>query len=201
MPEIVPKILAFAGSTRSDSFNKKLVKIAASGALAAGAEVNFIDLHDFPMPLYDGDLEAQNGLSDNVRKFKALLIEHDGFLISSPEYNSGISGVLKNAIDWASRPFPGEAPLACFTGKVAVIMSASPGALGGLRGLVQVRSILSNIQVLVLPEQMAVPKSDGVFNSMGTLKDVKQQAAIEALGRRLTEILIKLNQQPKVALP
>ncbi|MBF0388414.1 MAG: NAD(P)H-dependent oxidoreductase [Candidatus Omnitrophica bacterium] len=192
MQKTSSRILAFAGSTRSDSFNKKLVKIAATGARAVGAEVTFIDLHDLPMPLYDGDLENKSGLSDNAKKFKSLLLEHDGLLISAPEYNSGISGVLKNAIDWASRPLPGEAPLACFTGKVAVIMSASPGALGGLRGLVQVRSILSNIQVLVLPEQIAVSKADEAFNANGTLKDVKQQAAIETLGRKLADILFKI---------
>ena len=180
----IAKILAFAGSTRAGSFNKKLVSIAASGARAAGAKVTYLDLRDLPMPLYDGDLEIQQGLSDNVKKFRALLIEHDGLLISAPEYNSGISGVLKNAIDWASRPLPGEAPLACFVGKIAVIMSASPGVLGGLRGLVQVRSILSNIRVLVLPDQIAIPKADEAFNADGTLKDAKQQAAIEALGRR-----------------
>src|ERR1035437_154327 len=134
MQTVTPRILVFAGSTRVDSFNKKLVKIAVSGARASGAEVTCLDLRDIPMPLYDGDLEIQQGLSDNVKKFRALLMGHDGLLISAPEYNSGISGVLKNAIDWASRPLPGEAPLACFTGKVAVIMSASPGVLGGLRG-------------------------------------------------------------------
>ena len=192
MQKAAPKILAFAGSTRIESFNKKLVLIAASGARAMGAEVTFLDLRDFPMPLYDGDLEIRQGLSDNVKKFRALLMGHDGLLISAPEYNSGISGVLKNAIDWASRPLPGEAPLACFTGKIAAIMSASPGVLGGLRGLVQVRSILSNIQVLVLPDQMAIPKANEAFNADGTLKDAKQQTAIEALGRSLTEILIKL---------
>ena len=192
MQTATPRVLAFAGSTRIESFNKKLVKIAASGARAAGAEVSFLDLRDLPMPLYDGDLEIQQGLSDNVKKFRALLMEHNGLLISAPEYNSGISGVLKNAIDWASRPLPGEAPLACFIGKVAVIMSASPGVLGGLRGMSQVRSILSNIQVLVLSQQMAIPKADEAFNADGTLKDIKQQAAIEALGRSLAEILIKL---------
>ena len=186
------KILAFAGSTRVDSFNKKLVKIAASGARAAGAQVTCLDLRDLPMPIYDGDLEIQQGLSDNVKKFRALLMGHDGLLISAPEYNSGVSGVLKNAIDWASRPLPGEAPLACFTGKVAVLMSASPGVLGGLRGLVQVRSILSNIQVLVLSQQIAISKADEAFNVDGTLRDVKQQDAIEALGSSLAEILIKL---------
>jgi NAD(P)H-dependent FMN reductase len=129
-----PKILAFAGSTREGSFNKKLVKIAAGAASAAGAQVTYVDLRDLPMPLYDGDLETEQGIPENAKKFKALLQANDGFLISAPEYNSSITGVLKNAIDWASRPAAGEAPLVCFAGKVVALMSASPGALGGLRG-------------------------------------------------------------------
>src|SRR2546422_11581460 len=135
-----PKILAFAGSTRTESFNKKLIKIAAQGARNAGAEVTLVDLRDLPMPLYDGDLEANSGLPENAKKFKELMFANNGLLISSPEYNSSFSGVLKNAIDWASREATDdEKPLACFVGKVAVLMSASPGALGGLRGLVQLR--------------------------------------------------------------
>ena len=190
-----PEILAFAGSSRVDSFNKKLVKIAAAGTRAAGAEVTYLDLRDLPMPLYDGDLEAKEGIPPNAKKFKELLLAHQGLLISAPEYNSGISGVLKNAIDWASRSAPGEAPLACFTGKVAALMSASPGGLGGLRGLVQVRAILSNIRVLVLPDQVAVPRAHEAFNPDGTLKDPKQQASIEKLGRDLADILMKLNKE------
>ncbi|MBN3944672.1 MAG: NAD(P)H-dependent oxidoreductase [Nostoc sp.] len=187
------KILAFAGSTRIDSYNKKLVKIAAAGAKAAGAEVTYIDLRDLPLPLYDEDLEAQEGLPANARTFKDLLISHQGLLIASPEYNSSLTAVLKNAIDWASRPAPNEAPLAAFAGKVATIMSASPGALGGLRGLVHLRSILGNIKVLVLPDQIALPKAYEAFNADGTLKDPKQQESIELLGDGLTKILLKLN--------
>lgn len=187
-----PKILAFAGSTRTESFNKKLVKVALAGAQAAGAEVTAIDLRDLPMPLYDGDLETREGIPPNAQRFKALLLAHHGLLISAAEYNSSISGVLKNAIDWASRSAPGEAPLACFTGKVAALMSASPGALGGLRGLVHVRAMLGNIGVLVLPEQVAVPKAHEAFNPDGTLKDAKQRTSVERLGARLTEVLRKL---------
>ena len=146
------------------------------------------------MPLYDGDLETQQGLPDNAKTFKQLLLAHAGLLISAPEYNSGISGVLKNAIDWASRSTPGEAPLACFVGKTVALMSASPGGLGGLRSLVHVRSILGNIHVLVLPDQVAVPRAHEAFNSDGALKDPKQQASIEKLGRDLAEILMKLNR-------
>src|SRR5260221_4793582 len=117
-----PRILAFAGSTRTESFNKKLVKIAAEGARAAGAEVTMLDLRDLALPLYDGDLEAKEGLPEGAKKLKRLMLDADAFLISAAEYNSSITGVLKNAIDWASRPVPGEAPLACFTDHVAGLL-------------------------------------------------------------------------------
>lgn len=187
-----PKILAFAGSARTDSLNKRLVKVAARGAEAAGAEVTYLDFRELPLPLYDGDLEAQ-GLPENVLKLKQLMVAHQGLLIASPEYNSSVSPLLKNAIDWASRSLPGEAPLAAYADKVAVIMSASPGALGGLRGLVHLRSILGNIKVIVLPEQVAVMKAHEAFNPDGTLKDTNQQAAVEQLGARLATVIAKLN--------
>lgn len=187
-----PKILAFAGSTRVDSFNKKLVKIAAAGAMESGADVTVIDLRDFAMPLYDGDLEQKEGLPSNARKLKDLMLSHQGFLIASPEYNSSISGVLKNMIDWVSRPSEGEEPLACFKGKVAGIMSASPGGLGGLRGLVHVRAILENIYVLVIPDQLAISKAHEVFNSDGTLKDKKQEEQVKRIGAGVAKLLIKL---------
>ena len=139
---MTPRILAFAGSTRRESFNKKLVQSAAKGAREAGAEVTLIDLKDFPLPLFDQDLEAEQGMPDNGAKLKKLFIHHDGLLIASPEYNSSVTAVMKNAIDWVSRPAPGEPSLVAFRDKVATLMSASPGALGGLRGLVHVRSIL-----------------------------------------------------------
>jgi chromate reductase len=181
-----------AGSTRKDSFNKKLVKIAADGARAGGAEVTLLDLRDYPLPLYDGDLETAVGLPDNVRKLKDMFIAHKGLLIASPEYNSSISGVLKNAIDWVSRPAPGEAPLQAFDGKIAAIMSASPGALGGLRGLVTLRSILGNIKVIVLPDQVAVSKAHEGFGADGHLKDEKQHASVAALGASVAEMLKRL---------
>ena len=188
-----PKILAFAGSTRAGSFNKKLAAIGAAGARAAGAEVTLVDLRDFPMPVYDGDLEAHDGIPPVAQTFKQLMLAHEGLLIASPEYNSSIPGGLKNALDWASRSAPNEAPLACFVGKTAVLMSASPGGLGGLRGLVHLRAMLANIHVLVLSEQMAIARAHEAFNPDGTLKEARQQQAIEGLGRALAEILVKLN--------
>ncbi|MBD2074264.1 NAD(P)H-dependent oxidoreductase [Phormidium sp. FACHB-592] len=187
------KILAFAGSARHDSINKKLVKIAVEGAKAAGAEVTYLDFRDLPLPLYDEDLEEAEGLPENVLKLKALLKAHQGFLIASPEYNSSITPLLKNAIDWASRSEPGEPPLACFNEKVAVLMSASPGTLGGLRGLVHVRSILGNIGVLVLPDQQAIGNAHQAFDDNGNLKDEAKQASILQLGNKLATVAAKLN--------
>lgn len=187
-----PKILCFAGSLRNASFNKKLVKIAMAGAIEGGAEATYLDLKEFPLPIYDEDLENQE-IPENVHKLKALFWEHDGFLIASPEYNSSISGVLKNTIDWVSRQTQEkESPLSCFKGKTACLMSASPGGLGGLRGLVTLRSILSNIQVMLLPDQMAISKAHEAFDANGELKDEKQQAQILSLGKTLTEFTQKI---------
>lgn len=189
-----PKILAFAGSARTNSFNKSLVKIAAQGAKNAGAEVTYIDFRDLPMPLFDEDLEAAEGLPETVIQFKQLMKSHQGFLIACPEYNSSITPLLKNAIDWASRPEPGEPPvsLSCFRNKVAVLMSASPGGLGGLRGLFHVHSILSSIGVLVLPDQKSISNAYQAFDQAGNLVDPKQQEAVENLGGKLTTVLSKL---------
>ncbi|MBY0549632.1 MAG: NAD(P)H-dependent oxidoreductase [Candidatus Obscuribacterales bacterium] len=189
----VPKILCFAGSLRKDSLNKRLVKIAMAGARKAGAEVTFIDLRDYPLPVYDGDMEEEQGIPENAKKLKTLLKEHQGLLIASPEYNSSISGALKNAIDWASRKGPDEKPLECYTGKVAGIMAASPGALGGLRGLASVRSILQNIGVLVVPDQVALPGAADAFDENGNLKDQKRHSSVESIGKKVAELLHKLH--------
>jgi NAD(P)H-dependent FMN reductase len=191
---MMPRILAFAGSLRRGSFNKKLLPIAAKGAREAGAQVTLIDLNDFPLPLFNQDLEAEQGVPENARKLKQVFIDHDGLLIAAPEHNSSITAVLKNAIDWVSRPAPGESPLLAFRGKVASLMSASPGPLGGLRALVHVRSILGNIGVIVLPEQVTVAQAPEAFNPDGSLRDSRQQAGIEGLGRTLASFLMKLVQ-------
>ncbi len=185
-----PKILAFAGSLRQGSFNKRLVSCAAAAAEREGAEVTVIDLADYPLPLFDEDLEAR-GVPENATKLKAMMMETDGFLIASPEYNSSLSGALKNMIDWASRPAEGEAPLAAFAEKTAVIMSASPGGLGGLRGLVHLRAILGNIQVIVLPQQHALPAAHQAFDEQGRLTDAKTREKIDFLGASLAKFLRK----------
>ena len=187
------KILAFAGSCRKYSTNKKLVQIAALAAQKEGASVTVIDLADYPMPIFNQDLEAEQGMPEKAHEFKKLLIEHDGFLIASPEYNSAFSPLLKNVIDWASRAeSDNEPPLLAYKGKTASIMAASPGALGGLRGLVFLRMLLANIGITVLPEQQAIPHAYKAFSDKGCLNDANQQLAIEKLGINLVQVINKL---------
>lgn len=193
MAETAPRILAFAGSLRKESFNKKLVRIAAKAAEDAGASVTVIDLRDYPLPIFDQDFEAEQGMPEPAARLKKLMVEHDGFLISSPEYNSSLSAALKNSIDWASRKTADEPPLVAYTGKTAAIMSASPGALGGLRGLVHLRAILGNIGVLVLPDQVSIVKAHEAFNPDGSLKDADQQKKVAALGSKLADVLRRLH--------
>ena len=188
-----PKIIAFAGSLRAGSLNKKLLAVAADAARAAGAEVTVVDLRELALPLYDQDIEDASGLPEGAKKFKALLRASDGFLIASPEYNSSITAALKNAIDWASRAeADDEPPLAAFRGKTAALISASPGALGGLRGLVTVRSILGNIGVIVLPDQICIGKAHEAFDEAGKLKDERKAKQVAALAKGLVEVLGKL---------
>lgn len=188
------KVIVFAGSARSDSLNKRLASIAAEEASRFGAHVTYLDLREYEMPIYDGDLESSQGLPENAVKLKQLLKDHDAMIISSPEYNSSISPLLKNVIDWCSRASDGEAPLAAFSGKTAALLSASPGALGGLRGLVHLRSILGNIGVLVTPDQLAVGSASGAFDENGRLADEKMQKRLTAVVEKLVNIASKVSQ-------
>lgn len=193
MAETKVKILAFAGSTRKESFNKRLVQIAAAAAQDAGADVAYIDLADYPLPLFDEDLEASAGMPENAAKLKELFVQCDGLLISSPEYNSSVTAVLKNAIDWISRPTGDESPmaLAAFSGKLAMLMAASPGGLGGLRGLVHLRAILSNLGVTVLPGEVAISAAHEAFDG-DSLKEERKQKQIRGLGEKLVQMAAKL---------
>lgn len=164
-----PKLLAISGSLSTDSLNTKLLKVAIGAAEKAGADVTFCDLRELDLPIYDGDLESAQGLPGKVLELKDTMKAHDGFLFACPEYNSSITPALKNAIDWASRPRDGEGPLECFDGKTAGLLAASPGALGGLRGLVVVRMLLGNIRVHVHPKQYAAGSL--TFNDDGSPTD------------------------------
>lgn len=183
------KILAFSGSAREGSFNQKLVGVAARAAEAAGADVKVINLKDYPLPLYNADEEHEKGLPSTALELKQLFKEADGFLVSSPEYNGFFTPLLKNAIDWISRPHEGEKPLEAFTGKVAGIMSASPGALGGLRGLPALLALLNNLKVTVIGETKAVGKAGEAFDDNGDLIDTSTKNAIESIGKLCAEAI------------
>ncbi|KAF3362817.1 putative protein YieF [Chlamydiales bacterium STE3] len=190
--EIKPKILAFAGSLRKDSFNKKLLKVAAKCAENAGAEITLIELNDYPLPLYNEDIEKAEGLPKNVQALKTLMRQSDGLIISTPEYNSSLPAVLKNVIDWTSRKeSSNEVNLSCFVDKIALILSASPGNLGGIRSLAHLRSILENISTIVLPGQQAISNADKAFAEDGHLLDEKQQQAVDTLAKKFVTTLRK----------
>ena len=174
-------ILCFAGSLRKQSLNKQLAKQAAVLATMLGADGQFIDLADYPMPLYNGDEEAAHSLPESTKTLKAMFTMADGLFIVSPEYNSSFSPLLKNTIDWVSRSHvEGEPSLSAYRGKIAGIASVSPGRLGGLRGLTPLRMLLSNIGVTVVPRQVAVSSAyekvddQGVYNDEAMLKGIEQ---------------------------
>jgi NAD(P)H-dependent FMN reductase len=187
-----PTILAFAGSARADSLNKRLIRAAAQAAREAGGEVTLIDLDEYPLPVYHGDLETREGMPANARRLRELFMRHHALLIASPENNASVSSLLKNTIDWLSRADAGQNGLVPFKGKVAALVAASPGALGGLRGLVHLRQILMTLNVLVLTEQFALPRAHEAFGPDGALQDPRHHASMTGVARRLIEITARL---------
>jgi chromate reductase, NAD(P)H dehydrogenase (quinone) len=186
-------ILAFSGSTREASLNKRVLAIATTAAEASGATVTTVDLRAYPLPIYDGDLEAAEGVPENAMRLKALFKTNRGFLIATPEYNTSISGVLKNAIDWLTRSVPGEGFLECFNGKVAALLSASLGPMGGIRAQAHLRQILGGIGVTVIPEHWGVAGATAEkFDAAGDLLDPASQAQVQRVGRSLSTFLGRL---------
>jgi chromate reductase, NAD(P)H dehydrogenase (quinone) len=166
---VKPRILAFAGSSRAGSYNRKLAAVAAGHGRAMGADVTLIDLRDFPMPVYDGDDEASGGLPAAATRFRALLDEHQALLVASPEHNGSVTALLKNVLDWASRTADGVDGLALFRGKTAGLMAASPSPFGGVRSVAHLRGILSKMGANVLAEEVLVAGAPGAFDESGRL--------------------------------
>lgn len=190
-----PRILVFAGSARENSFNKRLARLAAERVEHVGGQATFIDLRDYPLPLYDGDLESREGLPANVRSLQALLAKHQGLLLASPEYNGFITPLMKNTLDWISRPDGENSGLALFADRVAAVVSASPGALGGMRSLALLRQLLSNLGVTVLPNPLAIPRAAQAFSEAGELADEGQRERLDAVCKRLVSTLAKLHAE------
>ena len=183
-----PRILAFAGSARRESFNRKLLAVVANAASEAGAEVKVLDLNQWALPLYHGDLESEQGLPENARNLVELIAGHHGLLIASPEYNSMITPLLKNTLDWCTRadddPFPG---------RVAAVVSASPGRFGGLRSMTQARQLLAHLGCHVIPEQCILPQADQAFDPAGQLTSERVQKSAENVARALVDVARKLH--------
>ncbi|CAB3806040.1 NAD(P)H-dependent FMN reductase [Paraburkholderia ultramafica] len=180
------RILALSGSSRRDSLNWKLLGIAARGALNAGAEVTPVRLADFELPLYDQDLEAEQGLPDGAKALQTLVARHDALLIATPEYNGGYTALLKNAIDWISRPREDGSPgVALLAGKVTALLSASPGQLGGIRSQTGIRAVLDKLGMLVIPEAFALSIAHEAFDAEGQLKDKNAERLVSGVGAAL----------------
>jgi chromate reductase len=181
------RILAFAGSLRAGSYNRRLVRVAAE-ALRGKAEVDLLDLREVGMPLYDGDLEETRGLPDGAKAFKTRIAAADALVIATPEYNNSVPGTLKNAIDWASRP-PGNP----FRGKAALLLGASPGQFGAVRGVLAVRQILTALNAVVIPQAVHVSRADQAFDDEGRLKEARSQASVEKACAELVRIAAALS--------
>jgi NAD(P)H-dependent FMN reductase len=183
---MTPKILAFAGSTRIGSFNRQALDHAVQGARDAGAEVTLIDLKNYSLPLYNGDLELSHSLPEAAVRLKALFKSHHGLLLACPEYNASITPVMKNTLDWVSRPDRDASGLAAYRDKLGGLISASEDDLGGLFGLKHMREILTALGVMVLPMQVAIRHADQPFGET-------QTARLRALGADLAQALERWN--------
>lgn len=186
-----PRILAFSGSARRESLNRKLLAVAVQATREAGGEVTLLDLNEFTLPLYHGDLEAADGLPANAAKLIELILGHDGLLIASPEYNSMFTPLLKNTIDWCTR---GEGNP--FVGKVAAVISASPGALGGVRSLKLTQQLLVHLGCHVVPGQTMLPQAGKAFDAAGALIEARAQKSVQTLVTLLVETTRKLKMPP-----
>lgn len=182
-----PRLLFIAGSSREKSWNKRLAQLGEKIADANGIAGTFADLGDYPMPIYNGDDELRDGPPENARKLKALMKVHQGVFIASPEYNASFSPLLKNALDWVSHVRDdGETPLEVYKTRVFALGAASPGGMGGLRGLSQLRLVLEiGLGALVLPDQFAVPRAVDAFDENGHLKNKDSQETFKLLIQKL----------------
>src|SRR5215831_10029622 len=185
----IPKILVFAGSIRSGSFNARLAALATKLLAAADVDVTRISLQDYPLPLFDGDIEARSGSPPHAVKLKRMMMQHGGVFIASSEYNASLTPLLKNTIDWVSRVREdNEPPLAAFRNRAFALGAASPGTLGGYRSLMALRQVLElGCGATVLPEQVAVRDAPNAFDENDDLRDPRTAQALKSLLRRLVD--------------
>ncbi len=181
------RILAFSGSARRDSLNRKLLAEVVGAARQAGGEVTLLDLNEYELPLYHGDFEEASGRPENAVKLATLISEHRGLLIASPEYNSQMTPLLKNTLDWCTR---GDANP--FAGRVAAVVSASPGMFGGIRSMTLTRQLLTHLGCHVVPTQCILPQADQAFDEQGRLREPRHQKVVAAVAAMLVNTTRKL---------
>jgi NAD(P)H-dependent FMN reductase len=177
------RILAFAGSARRESLNKKLLAAVVAATRAGGAEVTVVDFKALPIPLYEGDLEEAEGIPANAQKLIDLIRQHDGLLIASPEYNAQLTPLLKNALDWCTRA--DENPL---EGRMAAVVSASPGMFGGVRSMTHCRQLLLHLGCHVIPVQCIVPQAHKAFADDGSLREERHRQSVAAVAAELIRV-------------
>lgn len=187
----IAKILGFAGSTRRESWNRKVLEIAVAGARSEGADVTVVNLDDYPMPIYNADWHVEHGVPGAMLELRKLMMSANGLLIASPEYNTSITPLLKNTIDWLSQEVNGESGNAPFEGKIGGLMGASNGGFGTIRALPHVSYILSNLGVFMLPV-VAVPGVAKSFDESGNMTNERTKKTLSGLGARLAKTIVKL---------
>ncbi len=179
-------VLVFAGSTRKNAYSGQLATAAVQELKRQGAEVTFISLKDYPLPIMDQDLETEEGIPENAYRLARLFAEHKGLLIASPEYNSSIPPLLKNTLDWVSRiSEDGGKPFHPTTHLNVALCSSSPGGYGGMRGLYHLRSVMMNLNTQIISEQCSVPYAHQAFNEEGALRDERTAQALTRVCRSL----------------
>lgn len=190
-----PRIVVMAGSRRREALSRRVAAACARALEAAGAEVERVELADYPAPLYDGDLEASSGLPESIVRLQHVLHASDGVLVVNPEYNGSLTPLLKNTLDWCSRPNPADLERSggkVYAGRAAAVVGSSPGALGGMRVLFHVRDVLGYLGMQVIPQQLAVGKAGEAVGEDERLRDAAQQSMLDTLAAALVDTARRL---------
>lgn len=190
-----PRIVVMAGSRRREALSRRVAAACVRALEAAGAEVERVELDDYPAPLYDGDLEADSGLPEAIVRLQRVLHASDGVLVVNPEYNGSLTPLLKNTLDWCSRPNPADPERSggkVYAGRAAAAVGSSPGALGGMRVLFHVRAVLGYLGMQVIPQQLAVGKAGEAVGDDDRLRDAAQQEMLDKLAAALVDTARRL---------
>ena len=190
-----PRIVVMAGSRRREALSRRVAAACVRALDAAGAEVELVELDDYPAPLYDGDLEAASGLPEAIVRLQRMLHASDGVLVVNPEYNGSLTPLLKNTLDWCSRPNPADPERSggkVYAGRAAAVVGSSPGALGGMRVLFHIRDVLGYLGMQVIPQQLAVGKAGEAVGDDDRLRDAAQQDMLDKLAAALVDTARRL---------